>query len=165
MQSSRCRTYPALQPADVPSLRFAVQLLRPPLTLQMQRGISMLEGLVMRSPSRVLVSGLCWRCYLLTHSLRPTPTPRLQPSVRLRPRAAPRPEHLTVDEDNDPLGGDLACLPRHPAISVHRRNRDTRARGRFQRVLIAIHRREAPSIIKWEQGGLKRPTPVPPDIT
>jgi probable HAF family extracellular repeat protein len=45
-----------------------------------------------------------------------------------------------------------ACLPRHPAISAHRRNRDTRARGRFQRVFIAIYVREARWIIKWEQG-------------
>jgi hypothetical protein len=33
MQSSRCGTYPLLQPADVPPLRFAVQLLRQLLTL------------------------------------------------------------------------------------------------------------------------------------
>jgi hypothetical protein len=43
-------------------------------------------------------------------------------------------------------------LSRHPVISAHRRDRDTRARGRFQRVLIAIYVREAPSIIKREQG-------------
>jgi hypothetical protein len=106
----------------------------------------------MRSSSQVLVSGLCWRCYLPARALRPTPTPRLQPSVMPRPTPPPRPWHLIVDKDNDPLRGDLACLPRCPVISAHRCDRDTRERGRFQRVLIAIYVREAPSIIKQEQG-------------
>ena len=79
----------------------------------------------------------------------PTPTPT--PTATATPR--PTPSIQSIDEAHRPVAkGDFGVLATTPCISAQCLDRDTRARGRFQRVLIAIYVGEAPSIIKWEQG-------------